>query len=285
MASEANKSVATMAGLIVVAAVIVGIVMFFFFRSDEANVTESVSLVEPEQIPEPPITAPPIEAKPVYEAPEPEPQEEPLPQLGESDETVLSSLEEMSDTGVKLVVPEEVVRKFVRAINAAEEGKAVHEYRPIVSPAPPFKVERQATGADQLQTYRMSEENFERYNKYVESFTAMDPAALAANYKRYYPLLEEAFGEMGLKAKNNFHSVMINAIDTLLATPVIEEDITLVRPKVFYQYADPALEKLPPIQKLLLRMGPENAKKLKEHMQKVRTHLINQQPAESKTTP
>src|SRR5690606_31305435 len=223
-------------------------------------------------------------AQAVYEAPEPEPQEEPLPILGERDANVLSSLEEMSDTGVKLVVPDEVVRKLVRAINAAEEGKAVHEYRPIVSPAPPFKVERQATGADQLQTYKMSDENFERYNKYVESFTAMDPAALAANYKRYYPLLEEAFGEMGLKAKNNLHSVMINAIDTLLATPVIKEDIILVRPKLFYQYADPALEKLPPIQKLLLRMGPENAKKLKAHMQKVRTHL-NQKQTEPTPTP
>lgn len=284
MASEANKSVATMAGLVVIAAVIVGIVMFFFFRSDESSVTEDVPIVEPEQIPEPPITAPPVEPKPVYEAPEPEPQEEPLPKLSESDTNVLSSLEELSDEGVKLVVPEEVIRKFVRAINAAEEGKAVHEYRPLVSPAPPFKVERQAAGADQLQTYKLSEENFQRYNKYVESFTAIDPAALAAVYKRYYPLLEEAFNEMGLKAKNNFHSVMINAIDTLLAAPVIEEDIILVRPKVFYQYADPALEKLPPIQKLLLRMGPENAHKLKAHMQEVRTHL-NQKQTEPTPTP
>src|SRR5690606_41117701 len=126
-------------------------------------------------------------AQAVYEAPEPEPQEEPLPILGERDANVLSSLEELSDAGVKLVVPEEVIRKFVRAINAAEEGKAVHEYRPVVSPAPPFKVERQASGADQLQTYRLSEENFQRYDKYVETFTAIDPAALAASYKRYYP--------------------------------------------------------------------------------------------------
>src|SRR5690606_13646440 len=107
MASEANKSVATMAGIVVIAALIVGIVMFFFFRSDEASVMEEVPIVEPEQIPEPPITAPPVEPKPVYEAPEPEPQEEPLPKLGESDTNVLRSLEELSDEGVKLVVPEE----------------------------------------------------------------------------------------------------------------------------------------------------------------------------------
>lgn len=283
MASEANKSVATMAGLVVIAAVIVGIVMFFYFRSDETRVAEDVSLVEPEQIPEPPITAPPVEPKPTYEAPEPEPQEEPLPKLSESDASVLSSLEELSDAGMKLVVPDEVVRKFVRAINAAEEGKAVHEYRPLVSPAPPFKVERQASDPNRVQTYTLSDENFERYTKYVESFTAIDPAELAATYKRYYPLLEEAFGEMGLKAKNNFHSVMINAIDTLLAAPVTEEDIILVRPKVFYQFADPALEQLPPIQKLMLRMGPENANKIKAHLRQVRTHL-EQKQAESNSS-
>src|SRR5690606_6489279 len=97
MSSEANKSVATMAGLVIVAAVIVGIVMFFFFRSDETGVTESVPVVEPEQIPEPPITAPSAENKPAYEAPHPEPQEAPLPKPGESDPHGLSSLETLSD--------------------------------------------------------------------------------------------------------------------------------------------------------------------------------------------
>ena len=95
---------------------------------------------------------------------------------------------------------------------------------------------------------------------------------MAALYKRFYPLLEEAYREMGLK-KGNFHTVMLGAIDNLLAAPVVEQDILLVRPKVFYQYADPALEKLPASHKLLLRMGPDNTRRLQESLKNLRAKL------------
>lgn len=85
-------------------------------------------------------------------------------------------------------------------------------------------------------------------------------------------MLEEAYREMGLK-KGNFHTVMLGAIDNLLAAPIVEGEIRLVRPKVFYQYADPALEKLPNSHKLLLRMGPDNARRVHAKLQELRTKL------------
>jgi hypothetical protein len=42
---------------------------------------------------------------------------------------------------------------------------------------------------------------------------------------------------------------------------------------VFYQYADPALEKLPASHKLLLRMGPENTRQVQESLRRLRAEL------------
>jgi hypothetical protein len=43
-----------------------------------------------------------------------------------------------------------------------------------------------------------------------------------------------------------------------------------VQPKVLYEFADPALEALPSGQKILLRMGPENAARVKAKLREIR---------------
>ncbi len=57
----------------------------------------------------------------------------------------------------------------------------------------------------------------------------------------------------------------------LLVTPKPAEPIRLVRPHVLYEFADPELEGLSSGQKLLLRMGGENAARVKQVLQNLRT--------------
>ena len=57
------------------------------------------------------------------------------------------------------------------------------------------------------------------------------------------------------------------------ATPEVEGDIELVQPKVYYQFADPNLEALKPLQKQLLRMGPQNLARIKGYLMQVKGHL------------
>lgn len=201
----------------------------------------------------------------------------PLPILNDSDSSVLAALQQLRGEGLlQLLVPQEVIRKFVLAVNNVAEGKVIHEYRPVVSPAPPFIAETfsvtvEGTPADQE---RVSPKNFQRYEPYVTTLALIDSDAAVAVYRRFYPLMEEAFRELGLK-KPNFHSVLIAAIDNVLAAPDAQGDLLLVRPKVFYQYADPALEQLPQTHKLMLRMGPENARSVKASLRQLRARLVN----------
>lgn len=279
MTDEANqsggssKSITTMVVLVAMVAVAAGLVMFLYLRSGEdssqaqpATLTtlppeEEVSVYEP--------ALPPV----AYEAPEPTVAVEPLPSLNDSDASLLAALQGLSTQTLKFAVPKEIIRKFVRAINALEEGKVVHEYRPIVSPAPAFVAESvTAATATQPEQFRLTAENFQRYDSYVTLLAMLDTDAVVALYQRFYPLLEEAYAEMGVK-KGNFHSVFIGAIDNLLAAPLVEGDLALVRPKVFYQYADPELEKLPPSHKLMLRMGPENTRSLQASLKTLRVKL------------
>ncbi len=63
-------------------------------------------------------------------------------------------------------------------------------------------------------------------------------------------------------------------IEQVLATPDLEGDIELVQPKVYYEFADPNLESLNPLQKQLLRMGPQNLARIKGYLMQVKGHSL-----------
>jgi hypothetical protein len=66
---------------------------------------------------------------------------------------------------------------------------------------------------------------------------------------------------------------LIAAIDDLLATPEPKEALRLVQVKVRYQFADPDLERRSAGQKMLLRMGPENARVVKAKLRDFRQYV------------
>lgn len=276
---QPRKNSSTTMIVIVVLALIAAAAAFFFLRDDAPAASQTV--VTPVAVtPQSAASNSSAAVAPIveYQAPQPVVEVEPLPPLNESDSNLLAALQQLRGEGLlQLLVPQEVIRKFVLAVNNIAEGKVIHEYRPVVSPPPPFIVETfsvmvEGTAVDQE---RVAPTNFQRYEPYVTTLALIDSDAAIAIYRRFYPLLEEAFRELGLK-KPNFHSVMIAAIDNILAAPDANGDLLLVHPKVFYQYADPALETLPQTHKLMLRMGPENARSVKASLRQLRARLVVQ---------
>ena len=69
--------------------------------------------------------------------------------------------------------------------------------------------------------------------------------------------------------------IVLQAIDVILAAPIIVEPIKLTRESVVYKFADPALEALPPLQKQLLRIGPNNTKHLQKQAYALQQALLN----------
>lgn len=273
---SSQKSPITMVVIVVVVLIAVAAAFFLLRDKTEKPASQSTPVAVTPQVPVEEPEA--VQPETIYEPPQPIQQPDPLPNLNESDSSVLAALKELrGESLISLVVPQEVIRKFVLAVNGVAEGKVVYEYRPIVSPPPPFPVEKFAVTIDgnPVEQQRIAGSNYARYETYVSTLALLDMDSVVALYKRFYPLLEEAFKELGLK-KSNFHSVMIAALDNILAAPDVQGDILLVQPKVFYHFADPALEKMPQTHKLMVRMGPENARSVKASLRQLRAKLLTQ---------
>ncbi len=116
--------------------------------------------------------------------------------------------------------------------------------------------------------------NFERYRVLVDLFVLADTEAVTDIYRRYYPLLQKSYEALGYP-NSYFNDRVVEVIDHLLETPIPEEAPRLVRPHVLYEYADPELEALSSGQKLLLRMGADNAARTKQALEQLRARIAS----------
>ncbi|SHF89102.1 Protein of unknown function [Microbulbifer donghaiensis] len=264
---EHESSQAWIIGVVVV--VVLAAVAYWYLSADKAKelappvVEEPAPEAEPEPLPE--VAAPP----PAEPAPVTEPERGPPPPLNESDEAALKDLMSLAPDGAlaKWLVPDEVVRKWVAAVNAGSRGELIHKHRPLKTIKGPIIVaEDGATGMV------LSPDNYHRYDQPVRLFALMDTDAAVALYRYWYPRLAQAYGELGIRNKN-FHQEMLETIDQVLAAPEVDGPIKLVRPSVYYKFADPKLEKLPGLHKLMIRMGPDNAARVKEKLGELKTQL------------
>lgn len=229
-------------------------------------------MVQPEPPPKPEPEPEPQAA--VVEVSEPPPP--PLPELDDSDSFVLDALKMLpsSDTALELLVPDNILRKIVRTVMALDEGIVVHDYRPVQSPSSDFKVVKidEPLDIDIGQRYTLDPANYQRYSAWVSAFSLLDKSSLAAMYSRFSPLLEEAYQQHGVD-RGSFHNVVLAVVDNLLSAPIYEQDLVLIQPKVFYQYQNTEIERLPQAHRLLVRMGPENTKTIQAGLRELKQHL------------
>jgi hypothetical protein len=121
----------------------------------------------------------------------------------------------------------------------------------------------------------MSPTSYLRYDAFADAIAALDIGILVSTFHMLRPVYEEVYGYLGLNP-DDFDNAVIRTLDLVLATPEIGEPIALKPKSVMYLYASPSLESLPEVQKQLLRMGPDNIRRIKQQAQLLRDGLLAQ---------
>jgi hypothetical protein len=105
--------------------------------------------------------------------------------------------------------------------------------------------------------------------------SSLDSQKLVEIYRQIKPLMEEAYKELGYPEKE-FGESLLQAFAVLLNTPVPKGDILLEEQVTTYAFSDPGLENLSAAQKHLVRMGPENARKIKAKLREILKEIRGQ---------
>lgn len=189
----------------------------------------------------------------------------PLPALDESDAALAKPLSDM--LGAKswrdIFVPEAIVRRIVATVDNLPRREAPVKMWPV-RPVPGWLA---TTGSNA--ELSVAPENARRYATYAAVLRAADMAALAALYREFYPLFQQAYIDLGYP-HGYFNDRLIQAIDDLLATPEPAEPLFLVQEKVRYRFADADLDGRSAGQKIMLRIGVEHARSAKKKLSELR---------------
>ena len=194
--------------------------------------------------------------------------------------------------------PRRVVDAYRQAVAEAEsaEHQRSKEEREAAEAAPaeaaaPAEVLRWGSGAAEITAVRLLDEvgaeryhfasgeavtidprSYARYDGLADTLESMDPANLARLYSLLKPRMRDAYRELG-HPEGDIDAAVERALVHLLETPAPDGEITLDRQGVPYTYRDPALERLSPAQKQLLRMGPRNVRIVKDRLREIAGQL------------
>lgn len=255
--------------VLVVALAIMGGVVYLYAQRGEPDLP-----LPPAPQAAAPTLAPtaPAEDKPIEHPIEAAPAAQPLPALSESDAL-------FSDTLTQLLGAQAVkdnllvqggVRRVVASIDNLTREKLPQQTMLIKPVGGDFKVTLTLDGPV------ISADNARRYEPYVKLLESVDSAKAARLYAEIYPLFQQAYRELGYP-KGYFNDRLVQVIDHLLLAPEPAQPVRLTQPKVRYEFADPELAALSSGQKALVRMGPENARRVKAKLRELRAAIAKKQ--------
>lgn len=216
----------------------------------------------------PPVLTP--EAKPRYPI---EATAAALPPLDASDALMLAALQGLWSGGgiASFLEPRDLIRNFVATVDNLPRRALPAQKFPVKPAAGSFGTASAGNGLV------IGESNALRYAPYVRLLDTVDAKGLVALYVRYYPLFQQSYRELGYP-NGHFNDRFVEAIDLMLATPESPSALKIVQPKIFYEYADRDFEQLPAGQKLMLRIGRDNAAAVKKRLREIRALLVAQAP-------
>jgi len=274
---------------LLLALAIIGGLAFYWFWEEGNKPAESLIAVPPIAVPAPelpltpdipqrpeptPMVTPDVSVTPEEnEAPVEQPEPVPVVPLApeEGDKLLLQQLTAAgADSSLqKIVSSEHPLDVSAALIDGLGRGLILRKFVPTGPTNQDFSVVKEGG------VIYMGPASYERYDNLASTVSALDGDNLVDTFHTLRPLYEGAYTKLGLDP-GDFDNAIIRTLDLVLATPEIDEPIALKPKSVVYLFADPALESLPNLQKQLLRMGPDNIRRIKEQAQIIRNDLLAQ---------
>ncbi len=244
-------------GLIGAAVLVVGAGGYYFWQSRPA---------EP-----PPVAARP--AGPHIDNPLPPSPPAALPALADSDGALSADAAKLfqSPSLPDLFYPTRLAQRFVATVDNLPREQVAATVRLMRPPGGSVAVRGEEPSLS------LAPDNSARYAPYLKLLASMDSGQAVALYRHYYPLLQQAYDELGYPG-HYFNDRVVAVIDHLLETPDVADPVPLIHPSVMYKFADPRIEQRSAGQKAMIRIGRENAAQVKAKLREIRA-LIATRPA------
>ena len=187
-----------------------------------------------------------------------------LPALRDSDEWLRKKLKDLSPSRklAEWLQLNDLIRRITAAVDNIAHGMSPRAHLKFLTPPKPFAVVKKG------EEIYLNPQSYRRYDLVADVFASLNAESAVRIFREAKPLFQEAYRELGYP-NQDFQETLIQAIKELLGTPIVKGDIVLVQGVTTYQMADENLEDLDDAQKDLLRMGPQNMRKIQNKLREM----------------
>lgn len=187
-----------------------------------------------------------------------------LPALGASDTLIREVGEELSTHPgwASWLAPDDLVRRFVASVVTVSTGQSPRDHLSFLAPEEEFSV-RDSGGRTVVDPA-----SYRRYDWVAATFASLDTDRTVWLYRRLHPLFQEAYRELGF-GEGTFDEALARAVEILLAVDVPEGPVEVVPDEAVYAFRDPGMEERSAAAKQLIRMGPENARRVQAKLREL----------------
>ncbi len=196
-----------------------------------------------------------------------------------SDPDVRAELEKLgSDPAYRrwLAQADDLVRRWAVVTDNLDHGESPRKALELLAPKGSFQVVQRGA-----RSY-VAPSSYARYDEFAGAVDAIDVGALAGVYRTLHPALEAAYRALGYPG-GSLDAATSRALRRLEGAPIAEGEVEVVPDGGVFLYADPKLEGLGQVEKHLLRMGPDNERRIQAKARAVREALgLATEPAAAK---
>lgn len=191
-----------------------------------------------------------------------------LPPLDQSDQTVRDLVARLSShpTVAAWLTTDGLLLNFVEVTSKIARGETPSKELQVLGPVPRFRPR------ETRDTLLVDSASYRRYDRYAEAVAALDARGTARLYTLLEPRIRDAYARQGGQGAA-FAPIVERAIVEMLKVPIVESNVELVPHGIVYGYADERLQGLSAAQRQLLRMGPQNVRRIQEKLREIADYL------------
>jgi len=187
---------------------------------------------------------------------------EPL-KLEESDDSFRQAVKDVSENLSDWFNVKGVIRKYIIIVNDLSQNQIIYKHRKFL------KMPQNMLVKEDSQGLYMDPQSYRRYDRLANAIAFINVQKGRELYLTYRPLLKQVFDEFAYPAEYRLEDIFMKAVASVIEAPIIKGRISLVRHSVNYKFADKKIEALNDVKKQMLRMGPENTRKIQNKLRQL----------------
>jgi hypothetical protein len=230
----------------------------------------AVPIPDPEPEPEPqPMVA--FEAQPqVAEEPKAVAESAAAPTLAEANALLANNVKAMSPSplAVTFAAAPNLIERVVAIIDNLRQGFVPYKLLPIGRPQAPFAFR------DDGLAVTMDPTGFSRYDGLSRHISELNTESIVSAFTTFESAVNAAWNTLGYEDPN-LEGALLTSLEIIMLAPETPTEARLYKVEANWVYEDPSLEALSPLQKQLMRMGPDNAERVKEKARELRGALLD----------